>query len=169
MMHTLRERSRKVERKKGQRYSNELRRQAVERMNAFGNVVGLAKELAVCRRVLYNWRDRMDETDPPPSGFARWGTVRRLRKYRKIPVATAFRRPLTRPAAGNLGTQSLERRPDAQETAFWRFSSVVGPPRKISRRHAQIQRFLGFSDRKATDEGHGLAFSLGLTCFWGSS
>jgi transposase-like protein len=65
MMHTLRERSRKVERKKGQRYSNEFRRQAVERMNECGNVVGLAKELAVCHRVLYNWRDRMDETDPP--------------------------------------------------------------------------------------------------------
>ena len=55
-----------MERKKGQRYSNEFRRQAVERMNACGNVVGLAKELDVCRRVLYNWRDRMDETDPPP-------------------------------------------------------------------------------------------------------
>jgi len=65
-MHTLRERSRKVEQKEGQRSSNEFRRQAVERMNACENVVGLAKELAVCRRVLYNWRDRMDETDPPP-------------------------------------------------------------------------------------------------------
>jgi len=43
-----------------------FRRQAVERMNACENVVGLAKELAVCRRVLYNWRDRMDETDPSP-------------------------------------------------------------------------------------------------------
>jgi hypothetical protein len=32
MMHTLRERSRKVERKKRQRYSNEFRRQAFERM-----------------------------------------------------------------------------------------------------------------------------------------
>ena len=35
-------------------------------MNACGNVVGLAKELDVRRRVLYNWRDRMDGTDPPP-------------------------------------------------------------------------------------------------------
>jgi transposase-like protein len=55
-----------MERKKGQRYSNEFRRQAVERMTACGKVVGLAKELDVCRRVLYNWRDRMDETVPPP-------------------------------------------------------------------------------------------------------
>ena len=36
-MHFLRERSRKVERKEGQRYRNEIRRQAVERMNARGN------------------------------------------------------------------------------------------------------------------------------------
>jgi hypothetical protein len=41
-----------MERKKGQRYSNDFRRQAVERMNACGNVVGLAKELDVCKRVV---------------------------------------------------------------------------------------------------------------------
>jgi transposase-like protein len=62
-MHTLWERSRKVERKRGQRYSNEFRRQAVERMNACNNIVGLARELGVCRRLFYNWRDRLDETN----------------------------------------------------------------------------------------------------------
>jgi transposase-like protein len=56
-----------VEQKKAQRYSKEFRRQAVERMNACGNVAGLARELGVARRVLYNWRDRSDETNPPPS------------------------------------------------------------------------------------------------------
>ncbi len=65
LVHTLRERSRKVERKKGQRYSSEFRRQAIERMNACDNIVGLARELGVCRRALYNWRDRFDETNPP--------------------------------------------------------------------------------------------------------
>lgn len=55
-----------MQRKKGQHYSNEFRRQAVERMNSCGNVVGLARELGVCRRVLYNWRDRLDGTNPPP-------------------------------------------------------------------------------------------------------
>ena len=34
-----------MERRKGQRYSNEFRRQAVERMNACDNIVGLAREL----------------------------------------------------------------------------------------------------------------------------
>jgi transposase-like protein len=56
-----------VERKKGQRYSNDFRREAVEQMRACSNIVGLARELGVCRRVLYNRRDRSDETDPPPA------------------------------------------------------------------------------------------------------
>ena len=66
MLHTLLERRRKVGRKKGQRYGNEFRRQAVERMNTCANIVGLARELGVGRRLLYVWRDRFDETDPPP-------------------------------------------------------------------------------------------------------
>ncbi len=56
-----------MERKKGQRYSKEFQRQAVDRMNACNNIVGLARELGVCRRVLYNWRALMDETNPPPA------------------------------------------------------------------------------------------------------
>jgi len=55
-----------VEQRKGQRYGSELRRQAVERMNACGNIVGLARELGVSRRVLYQWRDRMEQTDSSP-------------------------------------------------------------------------------------------------------
>jgi transposase-like protein len=55
-----------VEPRKGQRYGSELRRQAVERMNACGNIVGLARELGVSRRVLYQWRDRLEQTDSSP-------------------------------------------------------------------------------------------------------
>ena len=65
MLHTLRERSRKVERRKGQRYSNEFRRQAFERMKSCDNLLGLSRELGIPRRLLYNWRDRFEETDPP--------------------------------------------------------------------------------------------------------
>jgi transposase-like protein len=65
MMHTLRERSRKVERKKGQRYSNEFRREALEQMKSCENILGLSRELGIPRRLLYNWRDRFEETDPP--------------------------------------------------------------------------------------------------------
>ena len=55
-----------MEPRKGQRYGSELRRQAVERMNACGNIVGLARELGVSRRVLYQWRDRLEQTDSSP-------------------------------------------------------------------------------------------------------
>jgi len=56
-----------VERKKGQRYSAEFRREAVEQMRKCNNIVRLARELGVCRRVLYNWRDRLDETNALPT------------------------------------------------------------------------------------------------------
>ena len=56
-----------MERKKGQRYSKEFRQQAVERMRECDNIVRLARELGVCRRALYNWRDRFDETNPAPA------------------------------------------------------------------------------------------------------
>ena len=55
-----------MERRKGKRYGSELRRQAVERMNACGNIVGLARELGVSRRVHYQWRDRMEQNDSSP-------------------------------------------------------------------------------------------------------
>lgn len=67
IVHTLRERSLKVERKRGQRYSNEFRREAVERMRGCNNIVRLARELGVCRRVLYNWRDQLGESNAPPA------------------------------------------------------------------------------------------------------
>jgi transposase-like protein len=35
-------------------------------MNACDNIVGLARELGVSRRVLYQWRDRMEQTDSSP-------------------------------------------------------------------------------------------------------
>ena len=53
-----------MERKKNNRYTKEFRQQAVERMNTCENIVRLARELGVARRVLYNWRGRMDETNP---------------------------------------------------------------------------------------------------------
>ncbi len=55
-----------MEPRKDKRYGSELRRQAVERMNACGNIVGLARELGVSRRVLYQWRDRLEQTDSSP-------------------------------------------------------------------------------------------------------
>jgi len=67
VVHTLRGRSGKVDPKKRQRYSNEFRREAVERMRGGNNIVRLARDLGVCRRVLYNWRDQLDESNAPPT------------------------------------------------------------------------------------------------------
>jgi transposase-like protein len=43
---------------------------AVERLKVCDNIVGLAEELGVPRRLLYNWRDQLDPIDvgdgPPP-------------------------------------------------------------------------------------------------------
>ncbi|SRR5260370_12660406 len=71
LVHTLHERSCKVERKKGQRYSQEFRRKAVQRMNACNNVLGLPRELGIHRRLLYNWRDRFDQSNPGQAPFPR--------------------------------------------------------------------------------------------------
>jgi hypothetical protein len=35
-------------------------------MNACDNIVRRSQELGVARRLLYNWRERLDETSPPP-------------------------------------------------------------------------------------------------------
>ena len=66
VVHTLHERSCKVERKKGERYSQEFRQQAVQQMKVCNNVLRLSRELGIHRRLLYNWRDRLDEGNPAP-------------------------------------------------------------------------------------------------------
>jgi transposase-like protein len=53
-----------VERKKGERYSEEFRRQAVQKMKACSNILRFSRELGIHRRLLYNWRDRLDESNP---------------------------------------------------------------------------------------------------------
>ena len=56
-----------MERRKGDRYSKDFKKQAVERMNAGGNMVKLAREIGTTRRLLCVWRDRLDETNPSAS------------------------------------------------------------------------------------------------------
>jgi transposase-like protein len=60
-----------VERKKGERYSKEFRRKAVERMNACDNITELSRELGVVRHLLYHWRDRLEQAQSPSSGRSR--------------------------------------------------------------------------------------------------
>jgi transposase-like protein len=53
-----------VERKKRERYSQEFRSEAVQRMKSCDNILRLSRELGVHRRLLYNWRERLDESNP---------------------------------------------------------------------------------------------------------
>ena len=53
------------------KYSNEFRRQAVERLKQSDNIKALAKELGVDRRLLYYWRDREDPNDRRPAANSR--------------------------------------------------------------------------------------------------
>jgi transposase len=62
------------------RYSNEFRRMCVERMNQCDDIVALAAELDIHRRLLYRWRDQLDAVDkgewPPPQN-SRESTLRK--------------------------------------------------------------------------------------------
>lgn len=55
-----------MERKKGERYSQEFRHQAVQQMKACDNILRLSRELGVHHRLLYNWRDRLEEGEAAP-------------------------------------------------------------------------------------------------------
>ena len=62
--------------KKRVRHSEEFRRLCVERLKQSDNIVELAKELGVHRRMLYRWRDQLEpvakkEGSSPPSPEAR--------------------------------------------------------------------------------------------------
>ena len=52
------------------RYPNEFRRMCVERMKQCEDIGALAAELGIHRRLLYRWRDQLDQVDreegPPP-------------------------------------------------------------------------------------------------------
>jgi transposase-like protein len=45
------------------RHSNDFRRMAVERFNSCENIVALAKELGIQRRLLYKWREDFEVAD----------------------------------------------------------------------------------------------------------
>jgi len=65
-----------VAKKRVRRYTDEFRQMCVERLKQTDNIVELAKELGVHRRMLYRWRDQLEPRakkagPPPPSREAR--------------------------------------------------------------------------------------------------
>ena len=66
--------------KRLRRHTKEFRRIAVERLKSCDNIVALSEELGVHRRLLYQWRDRLDAVDndaESPPGNAREFTLRK--------------------------------------------------------------------------------------------
>jgi transposase-like protein len=61
------------------RYPKAFRQMAVERLNHCENIVALSQELAVSRRLLYTWRDRLDpvERSEGPPANAHESTLRK--------------------------------------------------------------------------------------------
>jgi transposase-like protein len=62
------------------RYSKEFRRKAVGRLRTCDNIVALAKELGIHRRLLYKWRDQFapfDENEAAATGSSPQATIRR--------------------------------------------------------------------------------------------
>ncbi|MGA7764854.1 MAG: transposase [Candidatus Sulfotelmatobacter sp.] len=62
------------------RYPKEFRRVAVERLKSCDNIVELSRELGVHRRLLYQWRDQMEEEELPegsPPQTSRESTLRK--------------------------------------------------------------------------------------------
>lgn len=62
------------------RYPNEFRGMCVERMKQCDDIVALAAELGIHRRLLYRWRDQLDPVEkcewPPPQN-SRESTLRK--------------------------------------------------------------------------------------------
>ena len=62
------------------RHTKEFRRRAVERLKTCDNIVALSEELGVHRRLLYQWRDRLEAADSDedsPPGNSRESTLRK--------------------------------------------------------------------------------------------
>jgi len=61
------------------RYPKAFRQMAVERLNQCENIVELAKELGIHRRLLYGWREKLTplESDEGPPANSREATLRK--------------------------------------------------------------------------------------------
>ena len=62
------------------RYPKEFRRMAVERLKSCDNVVVLAQELGVHRRLLYKWRDQLEPIEESEGELLPNSRVAALRK-----------------------------------------------------------------------------------------
>jgi transposase-like protein len=69
-----------VAKKRVGRYPKEFRRMAVERLKSCDNIVALAQELGVHRRLLYKWRDQLEPMEESEGSLLHNSRVETLRK-----------------------------------------------------------------------------------------
>jgi transposase-like protein len=106
-----------VDPKKAVRYSNEFRQQALNRMNACGNVVGLARELGVSRRALYNWRDRSEKTNCPPGRFRELILRKQILKLKRLLANKTLEVDFFRHALQKVGARRWRRHTSADKAS----------------------------------------------------
>ena len=85
--------------KKGRKFSPEFKLEAVRRMAEATSIVGLAEELGVRRKLLYEWRDRLQAQ----------GSAGLERRVGRPPGSKSQRVPRSAPSATELRIAELER------------------------------------------------------------
>jgi transposase len=85
--------------KKARRFSTKFKLDAVRRMAEATSIVGLAEELGVRRKLLYEWRDRLQAE----------GSAGLERRVGRPPGSKAQRAPQSVPRAAELRIAELER------------------------------------------------------------
>jgi len=68
-----------VAKKRAGKFPKVFRQLAVDRLNQCENIVALAKELGISRRLLYTWREQLELLDngEGPPGTSREATLRK--------------------------------------------------------------------------------------------
>ena len=98
-----------MERKKGERYSQEFRVQAVQRMKACDNILRLSRELGIHRRLLYNWRDRSEGTNCPPGRLHELMLRKQILKLKRLLANKALEVDFFKHALQKVGARRRER------------------------------------------------------------
>jgi transposase-like protein len=107
-----------VERKRGERYGKEFRRQPVKRMNACDNISSLCRELGVARHLLQGWRDRVEQTTNPPIGRSREVILsRQILALKRVLANKTMELDFFKRALQRVGARRRQRRPPGGEAS----------------------------------------------------
>jgi transposase-like protein len=106
-----------VERKKRERYSNEFRRQAVERMNACDNISKLSRELGVARHLMYGWRDRLEHPHPSAGRSREWILRKQILTLKRVLANQTMELDFFKRALQRVGARRRQRRASGDEVS----------------------------------------------------